>query len=243
VLGLAREVSAVTGASLIPPEWRAVRTTIPDRLGVTLEAPRACPRYCGRLVKGVNASAATPEWMTRRLQRSGIRAISALVDITNYVMLELGQPLHAFDAARLDGGIRVRYARAGEKLTLINGTTPPLTPDFLVIADEAQAVALAGIMGGLDTAVSDATRDVFLESAFFSPDAIAGRTQSLNFGSERASRCACGWRASSGSSASGSTASRWAISCGACAWSSPPRRASSGSRRPPTASTSRSRRT
>ena len=188
VIGLAREVSAVTGTPLIPLESRTVRATITDRLGVTLEAPLACPRYCGRLVKGVDARAATPEWMARRLQRSGIRVISALVDITNYVMLELGQPLHAFDAAKLEGSIRVRHAGKGEKLTLLNGMEPPLTPEFLVIADEAKSVALAGIMGGLDTSVSDATRDVFLESAFFSPEAIAGKAQSLNFGSDSAYR-------------------------------------------------------
>jgi len=188
LVGIAREVAAVTGAPLSQPDIKTARATITDRLSVTLEASQACPRYCGRLVKGVNAGAATPEWLARRLACSGIRPIGALVDITNYVMLELGQPLHAFDAAKLDGGIRVRYARAGEKLTLINGTAPPLTPEFLLIADEAKAVALAGIMGGLDTAVGDATRDVFLESAFFSPEAIAGRTQSLNFGSDSAYR-------------------------------------------------------
>ena len=171
----------MTGAPLSQPDIKPVRATITDRLSVTLEAPQACPRYCGRLVRGVNAAAATPEWMARRLARSGIRSISALVDITNYVMLELGQPLHAFDAAKLDGGIRVRYAKAGEKLTLLNGAAPPLTPGFLVIADESKAVALAGIMGGLDTSVSDATRDVFLESAFFSPEAIAGKSAAAQF--------------------------------------------------------------
>jgi phenylalanyl-tRNA synthetase beta chain len=188
IVGMAREVAAVTGSPLTPPDIKAVRATIADRLGVTLEAPQACPRYCGRLVRGVNARAATPEWMALRLQQSGTRAVSALVDITNYVMLELGQPLHAFDAAKLDGGIRVRHAGKGEKLTLLNGMEPPLTPGFLVIADETKAVALAGVMGGLDTSVSDATRDVFLESAFFSPEAIAGRAQSLNFGSDSAYR-------------------------------------------------------
>jgi len=137
LLGVAREVAAITGTSLVQPETGSVRATGTDRLGVTLEAPQACPRYCGRLVKGVNAAAATPGWMERRLSRSGIRSISVVVDITNYVMLELGQPLHAFDAAKLNGGIRVRFARAGEKLTLLNGETPSLTPAFLVIADDA----------------------------------------------------------------------------------------------------------
>mgnify|MGYP001295946433 CR=1 FL=1 len=186
--GIAREVAAVTGAPLSLTDIKPVRATINDRLGVTLEAPQACPRYCGRMVRGVNATAATPEWMSRRLVMSGIRPVSALVDITNYVMLELGQPLHAFDAGKLKGGIRVRHAKAGEKLTLLNGAVPPLTPAFLVIADEAKAVALAGIMGGLDTSVSDATRDAFLESAFFSPDAIAGKARLLNFASDSSYR-------------------------------------------------------
>ena len=186
--GIAREVAAVTGAPLTPPESRAVRVTGADRLSVTLEAPQACPRYCGRLVKGIDGGAATPEWMARRLARSGIRPIGAAVDITNYVMLELGQPLHAFDAAKLHGGIRVRHARSGERLTLLNGETPALSPEFLVIADEAKAVALAGIMGGLETGVTGVTRDVFLESAFFSPEAIAGRTRLLNFASDSSYR-------------------------------------------------------
>ncbi len=188
LLGIAREVSAVTGAPLSPPESRTARVTITDRLAAVVEAPQACPRYCGRLVKGVNAGAPTPDWMAQRLARSGLRPVSALVDITNYVMLELGQPLHAFDAAKLDGGIRVRYAKAGEQLTLLNGQAPALTPDFLVIADEAGAVALAGIMGGIDSSVSDVTRDVFLESAFFSPDAIAGKARLLNFSSDSSYR-------------------------------------------------------
>jgi phenylalanyl-tRNA synthetase beta chain len=188
IAGIAREVAAVTGAPLTPAEVKPVRATVTDRLGVTLEAPQACPRYCGRIVRGVNANAAAPEWMARRLAASGIRPVSALVDITNFVMLELGQPLHAFDAEKLRGGIRVRHARAGETLTLLNGQAPALDARFLVIADDSGAVALAGIMGGLDTSVAEATRDVFLESAFFSPEAIAGRTRLLNFGSDSSYR-------------------------------------------------------
>src|SRR5687768_14049365 len=188
VLGVAREVAAVTGAPLILPDIKPVRAAIADRLAVTLEAPQACPRYCGRLLKGVDAAVVTPEWMARRLAGSGIRPISALVDITNYVMLELGQPLHAFDAARLEGGIRVRFARAGERLELLNGETPKLGPDYLVIADEKKAVALAGIMGGAGTAVGDDTRDIFLESAYFAPDVIAGKSRVLGFGSDSSFR-------------------------------------------------------
>ena len=188
IAGIAREIAAVTGVPWSQAEVKAARTTIADRLTVTLEAPQACPRYCGRIVRGVNANAATPDWMAGRLAASGIRSVSALVDITNYVMLEVGQPLHAFDAGKLEGGIRVRHARAGEKLTLLNGDAPLLAPDFLVIADESKAVALAGVMGGLDTSVTGATRDVFLESAFFSPEAIAGRTRRLNVASESSYR-------------------------------------------------------
>ena len=188
IAGIAREVAAVTGTPLNPTEVKPVRTALTDRLSVTLEAPQACPRYCGRILRGVNAGAGTPEWMVRRLTASGIRPVSVLVDITNYVMLELGQPQHAFDAAKLKGGIRVRYARAGEQLTLLNGETPKLDKAFLVIADESKAVALAGVMGGLDTSVTGKTRDVFLESAFFSPEAIAGKTRMLNFASDSSYR-------------------------------------------------------
>jgi phenylalanyl-tRNA synthetase beta chain len=188
ILGVAREVAAVTGALLNPPETRAARVSITERIGVTLEEPQACPRYCGRLLRGVNAGAATPDWMVRRLAGSGIRSIRALVDITNYVMLELGQPLHAFDAAKLEGGIRVRYARGGEQLTLLNGDKPRLDAGHLVIADESKAVALAGVMGGLESSVSESTRDVFLESAFFSAEAVAGKARALNLASESAYR-------------------------------------------------------
>ena len=188
ILGMAREVRAITGAELHPPAIAAVQEKIAATLPVSLDAPEACPRYCGRLIEGVNAAARTPAWMVSRIERSGIRSISALVDITNYVMLELGQPLHAFDARALVGGIRVRHARAGETLPLLNGETPRLDPGYLVIADDEKAVALAGIMGGSSTAVSDATRNVFLESAFFSPEAIAGKSRALGFGSDSSFR-------------------------------------------------------
>jgi phenylalanyl-tRNA synthetase beta chain len=188
LLGMAREVAAVTGSPLRAPATTAIDVTIADELEVVVEAADACPRYCGRLVKGVDPSARTPRWMSARLERSGIRAISAIVDITNYVMLELGLPLHAFDAATLQGGIHVRYAREHETLELLNGERPKLDARYLVIADEARAVALAGIMGGAATAVTDATRDIFLESAFFSPDVIAGKSRVLGFGSDASFR-------------------------------------------------------
>jgi len=177
--GIAREVSAVTGAALTLPIKPVVSAVNNDVLPITLVATTACPRYCGRIVRGVNASAQTPAWMIKRLARSGLRSISAVVDITNYVLLELGQPLHAFDLAKLSGGITVRMARAGETIKLLNELEATLTPNMLVIADDVQAVALAGIMGGAATAVSNNTLDVFLESAYFEPDAITGRARSL----------------------------------------------------------------
>ncbi|HSN40957.1 MAG TPA: phenylalanine--tRNA ligase subunit beta [Burkholderiales bacterium] len=188
ILGMAREVAAITGAGMKTVSVSPVRHAIGDTLKIVLDAPQACPRYCGRLVRGVDVGAITPQWMVQRLARSGIRAISAIVDITNYVMLELGQPLHAFDAAKLDGGIHARFAGAGEKFALLNGQTPELGPDFLVIADDSKALALAGIMGGAESAVSGATCDIFLESAFFDPNAIAGKTRALGFGSDSAYR-------------------------------------------------------
>lgn len=188
VLGVAREVAAITGAPLAPVATEAVPPSIDDVLPIVLEAPQACPRYCGRLVRGVNAGARSPEWLVARLERSGIRAISAIVDITNYVMLELGQPLHAFNAEKIAGGIRVRFAADGEALALLNGETLKLSPDFLVIADASKALALAGIMGGAESGVESGTRDIFLESAFFDPHVIAGKSRGLGFGSESSYR-------------------------------------------------------
>ncbi|MBI3915629.1 MAG: phenylalanine--tRNA ligase subunit beta [Betaproteobacteria bacterium] len=186
--GIAREVSAITGSSFSPMEAGIVSASLDDTLRIELAAPRACPRYCGRLVRGVNAGAAAPRWVVERLTRSGIRSVSAIVDITNYVMLELGQPLHAFDAARIDGGICVRFAHEGEKLVLLNGENLEFAADFLVIADERKALALAGIMGGAESAVTRSTVDIFLESAFFDPEAIAGKSRLLGFGSDASYR-------------------------------------------------------
>ncbi len=188
VNGIAREVAAITGAALTAPEIRSAPQTAEDRINVEVGDTAACPRYCGRVVKAVNARAVTPPWMVQRLERGGVRAISALVDITNYVMLELGQPLHAFDLAAIDGEIRVRFARAGETLALLNEQTVELTPDLLVIADRSRPLALGGIMGGSPSAVGDDTRDIFLESAFFAPDVIKGKSRELGFGSESSHR-------------------------------------------------------
>lgn len=186
--GVAREVAALTGVAARRPVTDSVAPRIDDRLSVQLQAPQECPRYCGRLVRGVRAKGDTPDWMVRRLARSGIRSISPVVDITNYVMLELGQPLHAFDAGKLRGGITVRRAAPGESIVLLNGETHPLNPDFLVIADDEKPAALAGIMGGAATAVDDATRDIFLESAFFQPEVIAGKARVLGFASDSSYR-------------------------------------------------------
>jgi phenylalanyl-tRNA synthetase beta chain len=188
ILGVAREVAAVTGAQLEAPNPSRIDVSTSDALSVTLEAPDACPRYCGRIVCGVNASAASPPWMVARLERSGLRSISAIVDVTNYVMLELGQPLHAFDVAKLEGGVRVRFAGEGESFELLNGESPRLDARYLVIADDRKAIAMAGIMGGAATAVGTDTSDIFLESAFFTPDVIAGKSRELGFGSDSSFR-------------------------------------------------------
>ena len=187
VFGVAREVAAVTGSALAPVR-AAVPASAADRVDIVLDDKAACPRYCGRVVRGVDARSVTPRWMVRRLERSGLRSISAIVDITNYVMLELGQPLHAFDFAHIDGGIRVRFGRSGEKLKLLNEQEIALEPNLLVIADRAKPLALAGIMGGLDSAVTLETRDILLESAFFDPAVIAGKSRLLGFGSDSSYR-------------------------------------------------------
>ena len=175
LVGIAREVAALTGAALSLPSFANVAASIADSKQVSVADQSACPRYCGRMIKGVNAKAATPDWMVRRLERSGLHSISAIVDITNYVLLELGQPMHAFDAAKLNGDIQVRWAKPAEEITLLNEQTVKLDKDMLVIADNTGAVAMAGVMGGQSTAVSETTSDIFLESAFFTPDTIIGK--------------------------------------------------------------------
>jgi len=188
VAGVAREVAAVTASSLNLKDPRAAQPAIGDQFPVRVLAAAACPLYCGRVLRGVRMNVATPDWMARCLERSGIRPINPVVDITNFVMLELGQPLHAFDLGLLRDAIEVRFARPGEKLSLLNGQTAELQQDVLVIADGSGPVALAGIMGGAESAVSDATVDLFLESAFFDPAVIAGRGRSLGFTSDSAHR-------------------------------------------------------
>ncbi len=186
--GIAREVAALTGATLLPVAIPEFKQETNRTFGVKVDEAAACPRYSGRVIMGVNARATTPAWMVRRLERSGLRSISALVDVTNHVLLELGQPLHAFDLNKLRGGIEVRFAREGETIRLLNEQAVELQSDMLVIADEQAPVALAGVMGGADSAVDDATADIFLESAFFAPGVIVGKSRLLGFGSDSSYR-------------------------------------------------------
>jgi len=188
IAGLAREVAALTGSPLQAVVASEQTVTLSEQLPVKVADAQACPLYCGRMVRGVNATATTPDWMLRRLERSGLRGINAVVDITNYVMMELGQPMHAFDMARLSGGIAVRRARDGETLTLLNEQEVTLDSDVLVIADDAHVLALAGIMGGQGSGVETTTQDVFLESAFFHPDAIAGRARRFGLATDSSFR-------------------------------------------------------
>lgn len=186
--GLAREVAAINRLPWRAPALDPVAPTGEDRAAVRLEAPEACPRYACRVVRGIDAAARTPLWMLERLRRSGLRAIHPVVDITNYVMLELGQPMHGFDLDRIEGGIVVRRARSGERLGLLNGDEVELREDTLVIADEVRPVALAGIMGGSASGVVAETRDILLESAFFAPVDISGKARSYGLHTDSSHR-------------------------------------------------------
>jgi phenylalanyl-tRNA synthetase beta chain len=177
VEGLAREVALLNKMDWSITEVNKAVVSHQETLKVSIEVPKACPRYLGRLIKGVNAKAITPLWMQERLRRSGLRSLGPLVDVTNYVLLELGQPLHVFDAEKLSGGITVRWAKADESVTLLNNEVVKLDNEALVIADDEKVLALAGIMGGNDSAVSDETHSLFLECAFFTPLAIAGKAR------------------------------------------------------------------
>jgi phenylalanyl-tRNA synthetase beta chain len=188
VHGLARDAAALFGSAFHPLKSTPSATSIANEREVRLDAGAACPRYLGRIIEGVDATAKTPLWLAERLRRSGLRPISATVDVTNYVMLELGQPLHAFDNDALEGAIVVRHAQAGETLKLLDGSEAKLEPDFLVIADERKALAIAGVMGGYASRVTDATRSVFLESAHFAPAAIIGRARKLGMHTDASHR-------------------------------------------------------
>lgn len=177
VEGIAREVALLNAMDWLTTQVKQAEFYHQDNLPITIEDKAACPRYLGRLIKGINPKAETPPWMQERLRRSGIRSLSAVVDITNYVLIELGQPLHAFDADKLQGGITVRKAKSGETLALLNGQTISLDNQALIIADDKQLLALAGVMGGSESAVSSDTQNIFLECAFFAPQAIAGKAR------------------------------------------------------------------
>lgn len=186
--GLAADLAAAFGTRVNPPAIATPTPASDRRIGIDVQAVADCPRYCGRYIEGVDPTAHTPQWMRERLRRSGIRPIGLLVDVTQYVMLELGQPLHAFDAAKLKGPIGVRRARAGEKLKLLDEREVTLDPDFLLITDADRPLALAGVMGGYDSRVTEATRAVFLEAAHFAPTAIMGRARKLGLSTEAAHR-------------------------------------------------------
>jgi phenylalanyl-tRNA synthetase beta chain len=175
VLGIARELAAIRNVRLRGPRLRSVKAATKRAFPVQLSAAAACPRFAGRVIEGIEPGRRSPLWLTERLRRAGLRAIHPVVDVTNYVMLELGQPLHAYDLDALADAIDVRFATAGEALTLLDGTRLTLGPDVLVIADGKGPVGLGGIMGGARTGVTAATRNVFFEAAFFAPDAIRGR--------------------------------------------------------------------
>lgn len=177
IIGVARDVAVLNKAPLNEPEIAPVAATITDTLPITVDAPEACPRYLGRVVKGINVNAPTPLWMKEKLRRCGIRSIDAVVDVTNFVLLELGQPMHAFDKDRIEGGIVVRMAKPGETLVLLDGNEAKLDEDTLVIADNHKALAMAGIFGGEHSGVNTETQNVLLECAFFSPLSITGRAR------------------------------------------------------------------
>jgi len=188
ILGVAREVAALTGAPLSVPTAKAVHVTLDERLPVKVEAPDLCGRFGGRVIRGVNARAQTPEWMKTRLERAGQRSVSALVDISNYVMLELGRPSHVFDLDKIHGDLSVRWAREGETLELLNGQTVTLDSKVGVVVAGDQVESLAGIMGGEATSVTLDTQNIYLEAAFWWPKSLAGRARRFKFSSEASHR-------------------------------------------------------
>ncbi len=188
VLGIAREVVALSGRALTGPKIESAKSRNHERFDVQLEAPVACPKFVGRVIRGIDNRKPTPQWMRERLRRAGLRSISPIVDVTNYVLLDLGQPMHAYDLARLRGSIRARMAAHQESITLLDGRTVKLEADMLVIADAEGPVGMAGIMGGERTAVSENTVEVFFESAWFSPDAVAGRARRIGLHTDASQR-------------------------------------------------------
>ena len=196
LIGMAREVSAITGAALCAPKWTAPNVSIADKLKVTIENTDLCGRFAGRVIRGVNPQAKTPDWIIQRLCHAGQRSISALVDLSNYMMLEMGQPTHVFDIDKLTGDLSVRWAKPSETLELLNGQTVTLQgkdsagkiQDAGVVADQTGPVALAGIMGGNHCAVTDDTKNIYVEAAYWQPSAIQGRARRFNFSTDAAHR-------------------------------------------------------
>ncbi|MEE9331563.1 MAG: phenylalanine--tRNA ligase subunit beta [Methylophilaceae bacterium] len=188
ILGVARDVVAITGVPMTLPPITDADISSDKTLTVKVNEADVCPSYYGRVVEGVNAKAATPDWMVRALARSGLRSISVIVDITNYVLLELGQPMHAFDLAKINGNINVRFAQENEQIQLLNDAEAKLVTDDLVIADASGPIALAGIMGGELTSVTDETSHIFLEAAFFTPDVMAGKARRLGLSTDSSYR-------------------------------------------------------
>lgn len=188
MVGLAREVGVLNRAAVTEPQWQAVTPTIDAKVAINVKESAACPRYLGRVVKNVNVKAATPLWMQEKLRRSGIRSIDPIVDITNFVLVEFGQPMHAFDLAKLSGDIQVRLGNGEEKITLLDGSEVTIPSDTLVIADDARPLALAGVFGGEYSGVSDTTQDILLECAFFAPLAIMGKSRRLGLHTDSSHR-------------------------------------------------------
>lgn len=188
VWGVAREVAAISSSSLSPIAYEVNPIKQSEKKNVVVEEKSACPRYCGRIIKNVDNTKLLPDWMTSRLERSNIKSISPIVDITNYVLLEIGQPLHAFDHDKLQGDVVVRFAKPEESIHLLNDTKIKLSKKDLVIADNSGAIAFAGVMGGMPSSVTDSTQSIFLESAFFDPIVIAGKARAYNLSTDSSYR-------------------------------------------------------
>lgn len=188
IAGVAREVGVLNNVDVKPLEFSAVTPSIDETVDIELVDADACPRYLGRVIKNINLDAETPVWMVEKLRRSGIRSIDPVVDITNYVLIELGHPMHAFDLSKIEGGIKVRKAHAAEKLTLLDESEVELSESTLVIADHNKALAIAGVFGGLESGVTESTKDILLESAFFNPVAIAGIARSYGLHTDASHR-------------------------------------------------------
>ena len=188
VWGVAREVAAISTSSLSPIAYEVNPIKQSEKKNVVVEEKSACPRYCGRIIKNVDNTKLLPDWMTSRLERSNIKSISPIVDITNYVLLEIGQPLHAFDHDKLQGDVVIRFAKSEEPIHLLNDTKIKLSKKDLVIADNSGAIAFAGVMGGMPSSVTDSTQTIFLESAFFDPIVIAGKARAYNLSTDSSYR-------------------------------------------------------